>query len=1143
MVHFILGRAGSGKSQEVLERVRQSANGKQNIFVVVPEQFTFETERKFYHALGAAALRNVKIISFSRIAHQVFKEYGGAAGDYADDSVKLILMSAAVEEVRSQLTAYAKSAEHGTFLQTMLEMVTELKNADLDGEAFFRHAKQLSNEKLKAKAGDISLIYSVYDAMLGAHYKDHLDDLSRAVEKIRKHGYFKDSLIFIDEFKGFTAREFSMLRVMMETAQEVTVSLCLDPAASGENQLFYCVDQTYQKLKQLARQGMQKVSVPTVLSKQHRFQSPELAHLEQQVFSSSPKAFGEECTHFKGVLAANEYDEADYVGATIRELVQEQGLRYRDIVVVSRDFQTVQSCLENAFLKYEIPYYLDTVKNIGASPLIRMIDLCLSCAGGSLKSDDLISLLKCGFCGYTAEEIALLENYVFLWDIKGDQWEKPFVNSIFGMDQPSGEEELQQHTLALLGFNKIREHLYTALASFREQVSGADAGQICTALANLLEALKVRESLNRMIEELKEDSLAEQIEQVRDHRQVWEITEEILRLITTVIGRNKLSVRRFQELFLAVAANFDLGTLPQTVDCVTAGSAERIRTDCPKALFILEANDKVFPYIPENRGLLTDKERQDLIGIGVELSAPLKDKIREEKFIAYKSLAIPSQQLFVIARKADMKGAAKAPSYLFQQFKRMFGPTAVQDTDDVDRIYFCKTKPTAFSVLAYQYRQDHELTASLREYFSHDPLYKGRMERISQSLDRSRQRLRDRETARALYGDSIYLSPSQVEKYHACKFRYFCEYGMRLRPRERIQLNGSSRGLVIHHILQAVCEQIDDYSFFDEEKIRGLVERELEAYLSDMLDGKSRSKRFLYLYRRIFRTIMLILKQLFEELSQSLFRPAEFEYRIGEPEHVRPLAIQNADGLKLYLIGTVDRIDQYEAKNGSTYLRVVDYKSGTKEFALSDLMNGVNLQMFLYLMCLEKNGQQFYRQAKGAGVLYMPAREPAADLQRGAAPEEIQKKVSQNFCMKGMVLDEEEVLRAMERDLAGRYIPVSVTKKAYDKDHRLKEEVFIDHHANEALFGSRNMNFLLSSEQLGQLYRKLERTLKQMAQEMEHGNIEAKPLRKSKELVGCAYCQFQTACGFEEGDDVTEYQSFDKSELFETLAREEQTDR
>ena len=293
------------------------------------------------------------------------------------------------------------------------------------------------------------------------------------------------------------------------------------------------------------------------------------------------------------------------------------------------------------------------------------------------------------------------------------------------------------------------------------------------------------------------------------------------------------------------------------------------------------------------------------------------------------------------------------------------------------------------------------------------------------------------------------------------------------------------------------------------------------------------------MYRKLRKTLLEVLERLFAELAQSLFHPVEFEYQIGAPNHVKPLAIQTKDGLNLYLRGTVDRIDAYETASGRNYLRVIDYKSGNKTFKLADLINGVNLQMFLYLMCLEKNGASFYENAIGAGVLYMPAGDVKASLPREADDAMVNAETSNHFKMSGVVLDDERVVRAMEKDLSGQYTPIAVLKKAYDKNNELKDNVFIDRHANEELFSSKSMEMLLTSEQMGRLYSKLERTLQSMGEELYGGNIEVKPLQKGDQRPGCEYCQFSTICGFENSNDVTQYLDLDKKEIFSQLDCEE----
>lgn len=1133
----MLGGPGTGKSKEISDRVCEAAKQGKSVFLFVPEQFTFETERNYYTLMGPKVFRHVSVLSFTRLAHRIFKEFGGTAGDYADESMKLIFMDLALRQVKEELGVYHKNVGNLSFSQEMLALIEELKNADQTVDSFSQSMEQMGTGLLRKKSKDISLVFGTYEALLQAGYKDTVDDITRACQQIQNHSYFADTYVFIDEFKGFTARELSVIRLMMAQAACVTISLCTDRQDMSPNSRFFSVNQTYQSLKQLAHRAGQTVKTPLVLTTPYRFASEELVHLANYLFCPRiPPYDGERTGCVRAFLAQNEYDEVDYVLSTIRHLVENEGFRYRDMVVISRDLGVYQSCLETAFSKYQVPYYLDSRKPIVNHPLIRFIQLALSCVSGSFTSDSLIAMLKCGVTPVSHTQLALLENYAYLWGLKRKQWEQPFALSPFGVNPPRGEEDQKREQEQLTVLNEIREKTMDALSYLKKGLAKRSAGESGKTILGFLERMQVKEQLEKQIAAEPELELQE------EYRAVWGMIGQILSVIVKAVGDQPVDPDRYGELFSLVSETMDMGTIPQTLDSVTVGSAQRIRTDAPKVVFILGVNDGVFPYLPEQGGIYTDLERSRLLELGVEISPPRNDQIREERFIAYKTVCTPSHRLYLTARKADIKGTSKAPSPVFSQFRKMFGEDAVEDTDDLDRLYFCRTQKTAFSVLAYQFRMDTPLTASLKEYFSTQPGYAEKMAAIAGGLEQGKYRLTHPKQIRQLYGTKVIMSPTRVEQYHRCKFRYFCEQGMRLKARERVQLNGVNRGTVVHGILYEVCRQITDFSHFEEEKIRAMVREAIEKQVLLLGGYDNQTKRFAYLYRRIERSVMTLIRRLFQELSHSQFRPVEFEYVIGATGHVPPFTFTGPDGITIQIQGTIDRVDCYQAPDGQKYLRVIDYKTGTKEFHLTDLINGVNLQLFLYLLCLEKGRFGGDYRNTAAGALYLPAGEITKGLPREAGADEIQKLEQGYYQMKGAVLDQEQVIRAMEPDLEGIYTPISVKAKAYDKEHHLREDVFCEQKVNPEWFSSSSLEFLLGSGEMSQLFHSIESTVGKMVKELYSGNIEAKPLVGNK-FNGCDYCQFGTVCGY---DDTTmpanEYLDLKKKELFEYLKETQQNE-
>lgn len=1132
MIHFILGGSGSGKSTCLREKIKETAEKGKQIYLFVPEQFTLETERNYYRLLSPEIFQKVTITSFTRLAYQVFKTFGGVSGDYADDSIKLILMNLALNEVKDGLCVYGKTVKNVQFSKMMVDFVTELKNADLTCRDFEFHLKNLEEGLLRKKSEDISLIYSSYEAFLSSSYKDSLDDLTRASEKIQLHNFFKDTVIFMDEFKGFTQKEFELIRLMMQQASEMYFTLCMsDP----QLHLFQSVNQTAQKLRRIAREQGCSISAPILLTENHRFRSPELVHLEQNVFRNRIEKFQGENHAVCPVLAANEYDETEYVLATIRTLVEEEGYRYRDIVVISRDLAAYENCLETAFEKYHVPFYWDSRKSIASHPLIRMIELAFDCISGGFSSENLISMLKCGLTPFDYQDISELENYIYLWDLKPEDWKQDFSFSIYGMNQPKGEEQLKVQEEALFRINRIRHMLYEALDSFGKKAEKGSAQQISQAMIDFLEELGVRERINCLISQQSGENLSAEMTLADEYRRVWEISGQILDILAVTLKTRSIPVKRYRELFTLVAANYDMGTIPQTLDSVTVGSAERIRTDAPKIVFVLGVNDRVFPYIPDTGGIYTDAERKKLISLGMELSSPVGDRIQEEKLIAYQTMTRASERLYLTARKADIRGNTMAVSYLFPQLKKMFGEAVIADTDDLDRLYFCKTPQTAFSVLAYQFRQDTSLTATLKEYFSTQPSYARRIAEIANQLYHRAHRLEDKEVIRKLFGEKVTMSPTRIEEFHKCKFRYFCEHGLQLRPRQKIRLNAVNKGTIVHDILYRVCTKIKDFSRYDEEQLKSLIQEAVDESVNQMGGYAHQTKRFLYLYHRIQKNVLFLLRRLFEELAQSGFHPVSFEYKIGQAGNVPPFIFRSADGIMIRIQGTVDRVDLYESPSGEKYLRIIDYKTGTKSFQLSDVANGINLQMFLYLMCLELGKHSSAEEISGAGALYMPAGDFNARLDRNSGNEQLKGELLKHYCMKGVLLDREEVIRAMEPDLEGKYIPVSVKKStAYDKNNHLKEDVFVDRKANEEYFKAGSGEYLLSGEQISKIYSFLEDTVEKMVQELYRGNIEAKPLVGSR-INGCDFCEFSQVCGYRETEPVNEYRDLNKKEMFEWI--------
>lgn len=1113
MVYFVLGCAGSGKTTHLhseIERQAQAASGR--IILFVPEQFTYETEKTLFNKLGAKLFSRVMVTSFTRFAGEVFKRYGGVSGSYVSDAARIVLMELTVETLASDLQFYRKSARSSSFPSTMLDAVSELKNAGISEEALSQTAERLPEGLLRDKTAELAVIYAAYNARLYTAYKDGLDDITRAAQQLSREDYFDDCHIFIDEFKGFTANEHDLLKLMFARAESVTVSLCLDTVRENASKMsaFASVGATYNRLLRLCREVDATVKPPIHLDAQHRFRVPVLEHMESQLFSPVVERFDGNCAPICATLCRNEYDEVDYVLATICRLVEREGYRYNDIAIIARDLSDYDRLLNIAVDKYNLPIFSDMRASVTTKPLIRFMKQALDCVQGGYRTDDVLALLKCGLTA-PIEDIAALENYCFVWGIDRRRWLEPFEASPRGFTEKLTEEDVAE----LARINQLREATVTQLVKF-EQTARCDnvtAKQLCVTMLDILQGFGIPERIESEIRAVAEQG---ELTAAQEQLRVWEILVEMIDTIALAAGDERLTLKQLIRIYATISATYDMGRLPQSLDCITVGAADRIRISDKRAVFIMGVNEDVFPQTPKSSGIFTDKEREQLIAMELLISPPIKEKLLEERFIAYKAMTSPSDRLYLTARKADVAGRPSAPSELLYQLERM-GVT-LGDSELLPGEYFCRSQATAFGWLARRYLEDTPLNAALKQVLHTDPAYAIKLARLEDIAGHRDHRL-TAPVATALFGNELRLSPTRVEGYHQCAFKYFCEHGMRVRALRPAELDPLQTGTLIHDIIHTITRTNDLSQPIDMAGVKAQIKSELDTYLDTYMGGvKEKTSRFIYLYNRLRDSIYRVVERLHDELAQSAFTPVDYEYAISEYSDVKPLSLTAHDGTQIVVSGKVDRIDCYTAKDGRRYVRIIDYKSGRKQFSLDDVYDGLNLQMLIYLFCIEHNGQDKYNGIIPAGILYMPASEVEPDLPRNSTESDQNILKAKHYRMNGLILNDTEIVSAMDNSSAGIFIPVKQNA--------------------DGTFSKSSMDSLASLSEFAKIDRHIKSLLVRMAENLHAGEIKAYPMDKT-----CDYCDYSSVCGRGDHTAIKPQCRFDRDEIIKRMEGDSSRDR
>lgn len=1087
MLHLLTARAGGGQLDTILKRMGET-DGRS--VLIVPEQYSHETERALCRALTPAACARCEVLSFTRLARRVAETVGGVADKTLDAGGRVLLMHAAVRQVAEHLSVYRTPSRKPSFLSGLVATVDECKSYGVSPDDLARAGEAMGGgegEKLK----DIALIYGAYSALTDRIAADPRDRLDRLTEGLESSNWAAGKRFWVWGFTDFTAQEGVVLRTLMAKGDSLTVALTLDADCDDPVDVFGPAKRTAAHLRHLAESA--GVAVETEALAYASARTPALTHLEQNLFALRPEPWTGAC----GVTLAEAADpraEAEWAAAEILRLVREEGYRFRDIIVCVRGFDGCGDLLESVFSRYGVPLFFSAVTDILQKPVLALVTAALDCAAGGYAAEDVLRCLKTGLTGLTEEERDLLENYVLTWDIRGGRWtqDKPWAMhpSGYGQDWTEADRTLVER------LDGLRCRLVAPLERLRRE--NGQTGKGCAmALWRCLEDLEVPQRLAVRADTLEERG---ELQRAAEYRQLWDILCGGLEQCALLLGDEVMELEEFSRLFQLVLSQYDVSAIPVSLDRVTAGDCTRMAGKRSKILFLLGADNNAIPKVSPAPGLLSDHDRGLLAEQNITLAPRMEDKLRREMTIVYETCAVATERLYVSWATAGSGGEERAPSFLSGRLSAIF--------TDVVQIRSAQAALCAPIPALERAGSDERAAAALRAM----PEWAEAVERVEQAGRWRRGRL-TRLGTEALYGAVIPLSATKLDQLGSCHFSHFMRYGLDARPRERAKFRATDYGTFVHFILETVLRRAAqtpdgiEKLAESEELRRAEAARAAEIYINESLQGlEEESGRFRYLFGRMRRAADHVVDNTIAELAASKFRPAAFELAFGRKGGLPAVTAEN--GVTVRLSGLVDRVDCW-VHEGKRYLRVVDYKTGKKAFDFTDIQNGLGLQMLLYLFALEKEGKAVFgpEEIVPAGVLYLPARDPVVNGKRAMTPEQVRQETDKELLRKGLVLDDPEVLAAMEDTAGGknRYLPLGPRSDA-----------------------------AVSREQMTRLARLVEEKLHAAAGELAAGNIDADPYWRGEDRNACLWCDYAAACHFEStcGDKIRRQRALSGKEFW-----------
>ena len=1082
MLRLVLGTDWPENRREILRYIAADVAGeKPGRILMVPELISHDTERRLCAAAGDSASRFAQVLTFSRLAQRVCEFSGRSLEPAMDAGGRVVAMASAARQLSGQLKSYASLETKPEFLTQLVDAMDEFKRCCIT-PADLADASRRSQGLLAQKLEELALLLETYDALCTQGQRDPRDQMTLLLAQLQENNFAQEHVFYIDGFPDFTRQHMLILEHMIRFSDSVTVSLCAD--TPGSSQLsFEKPGETARELLQIARRYGIPVEIVIVESKA----AEPLRKLRENLFSGKLP----DLTAAQGSVHVLRFqtpmDECIAAARKIQELVR-SGCRYRDIAVVCPSLDSYRSLIRLAFHRCGIPLYLSGTEDILNKSVVHTVLCALDAAVDGLERDSVLRYIKSVLSPLSASESDEIENYARTWNIQGRLWEQNWSAHPDGLNQ----EWTDTASARLEALNVCREAALSPLCRLRRGMQNARSlGDHVKALYAFLEDIQLSQRLDTMAREL---DAAGDNRSAQELDQLWEILISALEQLYDVLGETHWDTDAFSRLLRLLLGNYDVGTIPPVLDAVTVGAVSAMRCQECRHLLILGALEGTIPSYAGSDGVLSDQERNELRKLGVPLTGGGLDGLKTEYSEIYGCFCGASESVTVSAPSGQ-------EAYIYRRICSMLRaePEAadvsapmLQDAWDVGA-YLARTGNRDAAILL-QAQEGYDDTVTKTEY----------------SLGRMR-----RDTVEALYGRKLRLSASQIDRQAECRLSYFLQYGLRAKERKEAAVDPAEFGTFVHAVLEKTARQIRDMGGFRQVSLEQTLEisQQHAREYADIHFSQLDSQRMSYLLQRNGQELKQIVEDLWEELQKSEFQPVDFEVRFGSGGKMDAIPVPGG-AMAAEVRGFVDRVDLWESDR-KHYFRVVDYKTGRKDFDYCDVFNGVGLQMLLYMFALEQGGQEVIGNASGAGVQYFPARSPVISADGKLTDEDAAKQRQKLRRRKGLILNSDDVLEAMEPGEEFNLLPCSRRKDG-------------------TITGD-----LASGHQFRQLKSYLSQLLRQMVDEIASGQVDPNPYCRGTSHDACTFCPYSPICRETSEESRRNYKTMTPQRFWEEIEKEE----
>lgn len=1137
-LHMILGAGGTGKSEYIYNSITNEAgiHMDKRFFVIVPDQFTMQTQVDMVARSGdRCGIMNIDVLSFSRLAHRIYEETGAEGKLVLDDTGKNLILRKVAGDIRDSIPYIGANLKRDGYISEVKSVISEFMQYGVGTEEIDKLiATSDGKGMLVTKLGELKSVYSHFLEYIKDTYITSEESMDVLARELDKSELIKGSVVCLDGFTGFTPVQMKVLIKLMMLCEDVYITLTLEKGKEkcSIEDLFWFTSKSYNTIIEAAKQNGIKIADTVYCENNYRFEGkPDLSRLERGIFRYDvDRGKAVPCERISIYEAIDIPDEVRKLAVSIRELVS-GGAQYRDIAVVTGNMPDYENHIERVFSQFEIPSYIDKTHALVMNPFVEYTKSLLQMLLNDFDNESVIRFLRSGVGGFDTDDIDLFENFILMSGVRG--YKKYQTEWIYAGKNSStySREDIMERVNAVR--NRINE---TVLPFANEDINRRSMKAAKTYVEVLYKCFLDTDMYGQLDLLRKSFEEAGDYTREREYAQIYRLVMQLLEQIHGLLGEEELSLEDFSKILEAGFDEITVGTIPQSVDRVIVGDIERSRLKPVKYLFFLGVNDNAIPKHSSSCNILSDLEREKLEELGANLAPTPREKMYIQRFYLYNNLIKPSEKLYISYSLMTGDGNSIRPAYIVHMIKNLYSNLNIDKGErerKLEDIYNYDELKEYICDLLRRHGEvgldDKEMEELMQGISLLQKAGKGKDKEllelmINNSFFRYIGGNLDSKIAGIMYGEMMMASISRMEKFAECAYSYFLRYGLSLKERRVYGIDNSEMGTIFHGVLERYGQELKnrDISWFeiDEATASQIIEESLKKYVDENGNVLNESKAGYFIQKKMAKVLHKAVSMLSYHLSEGDFKINELEMAFKSYQTLDEINVALDKQERMQIEGRIDRIDTCE-KDDRIYVKIIDYKTGNKDFSLVNFYYGLQLQLVVYMSEGMKHIERQNRDKEviPAAILYYRVADEAVNVGVESNPDKINKKIREELRTKGLVNNDSEIIGSLDKSISGKSTVIPVT---LNKDGSFKGDIMS------------TANFKLLEE-----YAKYK--LRNIGNDIISGQITMNPCTDGDRYEACQYCSYKEVCGFEkklEGYNMKNLQTEEDAILLEKMKQE-----